>query len=266
MMEAIRPLLRRAPPATRHRRPFVCDVLGKRSLYFTISAIQSSFDLARPDRLELEYTRLMAGFLLVQPAPRAIAMIGLGGGSLGRFCHRAVPKAHIAIAEINPHVIALRDRFGVPRDDERFVVVPADGAEFVRRLDGRADVLLVDGYTATGLPRRLSSQAFFDDCAAALSPGGVLVANVFADDRRRTQVEERIRRSFGSLTWVVRDADSVNRIVFAVRAPTDGDCRGHPSGVRLAPLRRPPAIEPAEWRVLLGPFARVLGAWKETFS
>lgn len=264
-MEA-RPLLRRAPPTDEHRRPFVSDMLGKRSLYFTISAIQSRFDLERPDRLDLEYTRLMAAFLLVHPAPRAIAMIGLGGGSLGRFCRRVVPQAHIAIAEINPHVIALRDRFGVPPDDERFVVVPADGAEFVQRLDGRADVLLVDGYTAQGLPRQLSSQAFFDDCAAALSPGGVLVANVFAGDKRCAQVEERIRRSFTSLTWVVRDTDSVNRIVFAVRAPTDGNSRWHPTGVRLAPLRRPPTIEPAEWRLLQGPFARVLGAWKETFS
>lgn len=265
-MEAIRPLLRRVPAADDHRRPFASDMLGKRSLYFTISAIQSRFDLEQPDRLELEYTRLMAGFLLVQPAPRAIAMVGLGGGSLGRFCRRVVPHAHIAIAEINPHVIALRESFGVPPDDERFVVVPADGAEFVQRLDGRADVLLVDGYTAEGLPRQLSSQAFFDDCAAALTPGGVLVANVFADDRRRAQVEERIRRSFASLAWVVRDADSVNRIVFAVRAPDAGDALCHPTGVRLAPLRRPPTVTPAEWRVLQGPLARVLGAWKETFS
>jgi spermidine synthase len=265
MMEAVRPLLHRAECATEHLQPFVSTLAGKRSLHFSIHETQSQIDLQHPERLDLEYTRLMAAFLLLQPAPRAIAMVGLGGGTLARLCHRVLPQACIAVAEINPHVTALRDSFGVPADDERFVVVPADGAAVVRQLEGRADVLLVDGYTAEGMPRQLSSQHFFDACAAALVPGGVLVVNVYADERRRTQVEERIRRSFGGLCWTVPDSANSNQIVFALR-PAAGDGADLPPALRLGPLRRPAALDGEEWQQLQGDFARVMGAWKDWIS
>lgn len=266
MLDAIRPLMHRSARPEAHLRPFVSDAGGKRSLQFTVSAIQSQFDLAAPGLLDLEYTRLMAAFLLVQPAPRAIAMIGLGGGSLALFCRRLCPQAQLAVAEINPHVIAQRQRFGVPPDDERFVVAEVDGAELVRHLDHRADVLLVDGYTAEGLPRQLSSQGFFDDCAAALAPGGVLVANVFADARRTRQVEARIARSFGGLSWVVPDGDDTNHIVFAVRPPEPTRARRAPPRQHLAPPQRLPGMDDQECPALQQAFTRVHDAWHGQFA
>ena len=35
-------------------------------------------------------------------------MIGLGGGSLVRFCHRHLPHSRMTVVEINPAVVALR--------------------------------------------------------------------------------------------------------------------------------------------------------------
>lgn len=264
-MDAARRLLLQPAAPHQHLRPFISTQGGKRSLHFSIHEIQSCVDLAEPEQLELQYTRLMAAFLLLQPSPRAIALVGLGGGALARFCRRVAPRARVAVAEINPHVIALRQQFGVPADDERFVVVPADGAAFVRRLDARADVLLVDGYTAEGLPRTLSSQRFFDDAATALGEGGVFVMNLLTDERRRIQVEERIRRSFDGLTWTVADAEGINRIVFAVRSAAQA-CGSHGAAPRPGPMRRPAALGAAEWSRLQVDFARVLGAWKECFA
>ena len=66
-------------------------------------------DLRDPSALDLEYTQTMMGFLLFLPQPQRIAMIGLGGGSLAKFCHRYLPRTRIQVVEINPHVIALRD-------------------------------------------------------------------------------------------------------------------------------------------------------------
>jgi spermidine synthase len=81
-------------------------------------------------------------------------MIGLGGGSLAKYCYRHLPDTTITAVEINPQVIALRDQFHVPRDDERFRVICADGAKYVTDPfpDHRPDVLLIDGYDADGLP------------------------------------------------------------------------------------------------------------------
>ena len=54
----------------------------------------------------------MMGFLLFIPSPARILMVGLGGGSLAKFCFRHLPDAAIDVVEINPHVIALRDDSG----------------------------------------------------------------------------------------------------------------------------------------------------------
>ena len=100
-------------------------------LYFDARGVQSTMLRRDPYALALGYTRTMMGFLLFQPFPRRISMIGLGGGSLAKYCYRHLPDTTITAVEINPDVIALRDQFHVPRDDERFRVVCADGAQYV---------------------------------------------------------------------------------------------------------------------------------------
>ena len=107
---------------------------------------QSQMRLQDPDVLDLEYTRVMMGFLLFHPRPDRIAMIGLGGGSMAKYCYRHLLRSSIDVIEINPHVIALRDEFHVPPDNERFNVIRGDGAQFVHERATRYDVLLVDGF------------------------------------------------------------------------------------------------------------------------
>src|SRR5688572_15897680 len=125
-----------------HVRPFVYEGLNSKALHFSICEIQSRMKLDDPYALDIEYTRTMMGFLLFQPDPRHIAMIGLGGGSMAKFCHRYLPGARIHVVEINPHVLALRDEFHVPPDDHRFRVIRGDGAHFVRYRSMRSDVLV----------------------------------------------------------------------------------------------------------------------------
>src|SRR5260221_997001 len=81
-----------APPDDSHVRPFVREALDSQSMHFSDSAIQSRMQLQQPDALALEYTRTMMGFLMFEPKPAQVAMIGLGGGSLAKFCHRHLPR------------------------------------------------------------------------------------------------------------------------------------------------------------------------------
>ena len=57
-------------------------------------------------------------------------MVGLGGGSLAKFCHRHLPRTRLTVVEVDPDVIALRGEFEVP-DDERLAIVQADAAEYL---------------------------------------------------------------------------------------------------------------------------------------
>lgn len=195
--------------------PFVADLAGLRSLQFDGLTVQSLMSLAEPDALALDYTRAMMGFLLFNPAPRHIAMIGLGGGSLAKYCLRTLPAARFTAVEINPAVIALRERFGIPADDDHFEVICADGADYVRQAEVAPDVLLVDGFIAAGLPPRLGSADFYADCRALLAPGGMLVVNHWAGDARYALYASRLRAAFDGRVLAIGAEHGDNRVSFA---------------------------------------------------
>jgi spermidine synthase len=196
--------------------PFVLQDGDSRSLHFTMGEIQSSMRLDRPDELHVDYTRTMMGFLLLQPKPRAITMIGLGGGSLVKFCHRHLTSARMTVIDNNPAVIALRREFNIPDDDERLSVVTADGAAFVASA-AAIDVLLVDGFDGTGQPAQLCSQAFYDHCFRALAAGGVLAVNLHADHPDHDLFMARIAHSFKGNAMQVLAPEKSNCVVFAAR-------------------------------------------------
>lgn len=236
-----------------HVRPFINETLDARTLYFSVSAIQSRMQIQRSDALDLEYTRLMMGFLLFAPAPAQIALIGLGGGSLVKFCHRHLQRSALTVAEINPHVVALRDAFEVPPDDARLRVITTDGAHLVRDTHERFDVLLVDGFDTDGLPKALRSQRFYDNCADVLQPGGLLVVNLHNDRVNCDTWVERIRRSFAGSVLLVDDSDASNRVVFAWQGEL-----GTPH--TAASIARRAGISAAACEPLLAAFARVQSA------
>src|SRR5512138_3022546 len=110
-------------------------------LQFEGGVSQSRMRTFRPGQLAVDYTRTMMASLLWRPRPGLIGMVGLGGGAQVKFCHRHLSHARVEVAEINPHVVALRRRFRVPDDDSRLRVHLADGAHFVRDFSGRFDIL-----------------------------------------------------------------------------------------------------------------------------
>ncbi len=198
-------------------KPFVDQHGTLLSLYFDISAIQSQMNVEDPDELVLPYTQLMMGFWLFNAAPRRIALIGLGGGSLVKFIHRYLPDAQLDVAEINPDVIAMRDQFRVPPDDERLRVHCLDGAVMIKNLPQPVDALLLDGYSADGIPHSLSTPAFFDRCRDALGEHGMLVANLSSDEHRADTYIQRMRRSLRNVVAVPSD-DGGNRVAYATRS------------------------------------------------
>ena len=250
------PAMPPAPESAEHVKPYVHESLSSKALHFSISEIQSRMQIQDPHALDLEYTRTMMGFLLFNPAPRSVAMIGLGGGSLAKFCFRYLPKTRIEVVEINPHVIALRNEFHVPPNNERFTVVQGDGAQYVRQRTTQPDVLMVDGFDDQGLPSQLCSQAFYDDCVEMLQPGGIMVVNLHYGHAGYASHLERIRRSFDNAVLVIDDGEMSNSIVFA--------CKGQAlEQVRPGAMRRPKSLDPAAANQLLAAFALIASALKD---
>jgi spermidine synthase len=200
----------------------------RRTLEFTPGQIQSAMRLSRPNALVLPYARAMMCFVLLVPRPRHIVMVGLGGGSLAKFCHRFLPLARITVFELRADVIALREQFRVPPDDARLRVLHCDAAQALARMDvNTVDVLLVDGFDAAGLPPALSSAAFYADCRRTLRPGGVLAVNMLTYESGFVTAVQRLHAAFdGAVCWLSGMAAN-NQIVFAQRPLRTGTPPGH---------------------------------------
>lgn len=198
-------------------KPFVKRDGQQLTLQFSPASIQSQLCLDEPHRLQLGYTRTLLGLLLFVPQPRTITMIGLGGGSLPKYCYSTLPDANIAVVEINADVIALRNTFMVPPDNERFAVYCDDGAAYVAEKSGTEDVIVVDGFDVGGQAPTLCTEMFYQHCYQALAPNGVMAVNLSENSKQHSTFIHRIRRVFSDAVIVVNAEDCTNKVVFAIK-------------------------------------------------
>jgi spermidine synthase len=210
---------------TRQRKPAhdpveISEKNGVRFLHLGGPAIQSAMRIREPYALELEYTRAMLAFVMFHPAPREIALLGLGGGSIAKFIHRHLLDSRLTALEVNPEVVAAaRTYFSLPADDKRLRVCIGDGAAYIRdHVDG-LDVLLVDAYDAHRIVEDLASLEFYRDCARALRPGGLALFNLWGSDKHFEAYLERIEAAFAGKMLLLPAEKKGNMIVLAFTEP-----------------------------------------------
>lgn len=218
-------------------------------LRFEAGVTQSRMRIDAPDELVVDYTRTMLGALLLQPAPRRIGLVGLGGGSQAKFCLRHLPDARIEAFEIDPRVLAMRRDFHVPEDD-RLHVVHGDASLLVPQRRGAYDLLLIDGYDTSGIPAALSTQAFIDACRDALDTRGALATNLFCAEHAGHFA--RLQRAFGANVLLLDEPRQSNRVGFAWREGVHADAVSEQAARAM--------LDPVARGQLEAVFARVLEA------
>jgi spermidine synthase len=229
---------------------------GHQVLHFGQVDIQSEMDPRHPDALMLSYTRLMMGFVFWQPMPRRVLMVGLGGGSLLKFCHRHWPQTDITVVEIDPQVIALREAFLIPPDGPRLRVVLADGAEYVQAPELEPfDVILVDGYDGNRMASSLGTAGFYAHCQRLLHPEGVLVCNLHSSDPCHDLHQDRLSDVFPLPGLFVQGKDLGNCIAFF--SPDVDLAQALPQR-----LLAPPGIPAAAWEEIKPSLASMLSQVK----
>lgn len=199
-------------------QPYIFETSTERRMHFTSGCTQSTMRLDDPDALVSAYTRKMMAFLLLNPVPRKILMLGLGGGTLPKFCYRRLPRAEITVVEVNEQVIALRDEFCIPKDDNRLRVVHADAGAYIGQIGDPIDVILVDAFDPTGIARSLPASRFYSHAVNCLTDNGILVMNFWGDRERYVENLTQAARAFGKNLRLVPTTES-NMILFASRQP-----------------------------------------------
>ena len=202
-----------------YKRPFVVDDAVSRRLYFSLSYVQSEMEINEPDALNIAYTRKMMAFLLFLPRPKHIIIVGLGGGSLTKFCYRKLTRSRVTTIEISDDVIALSELFGVPPPDERLSIVHADATRYLATTDERADVIMLDGCDRQGVAPVFCDAGFYQNVRARLKTDGMLVMNlVGSNETSRTHVD-LISDAFLDRVIVQDVSADGNRVAFAFNEP-----------------------------------------------
>ena len=189
--------------------------------------IQGSMLMDEPTALVHEYIqRMMAWLMLIDPSTastRQALQLGLGAGSLTKFCALEMGMRSTAI-ELNPQVLhACRGWFHLPMDNPRMKVVPAGAGQEIRqkRWQGVVDALHVDLYDHEAAAPVLDSPDFYADCRRTLTDDGCMTVNLFGRSSSFERSVERIASAFGrEAVWAFKATRQGNTVVLAQRPPT----------------------------------------------
>lgn len=211
-------LLREQLVAAEYGKPFVLEHDGVRSLYFgSLRFQQSAMRVEAPHALDVAYTQGMMAFMLFNSRPRNLTLLGLGGGSLAKFCHRYLPATSITALDIDPDVIAFRDEFCLPLDDARFRVLCGDALDHVANGAERADVVLVDLFDEHGVAGALANSSFYADACQMLAGNGIMVVNIAGDKRGYARHVDLICAAFEDRVIAMSVREDGNYLLFAFR-------------------------------------------------
>lgn len=141
--------------------------------------IESVIDLLNPGDLPVTYTRYMTAALAYHAGPvRNVALVGLGGGRTISYLVSGVPTMVADVAELDPSVIDLAQRYFAISPTERLRIHSKDGRFFLKQTKNKFDLILLDAYRGPFVPFHLTTQEFYQLVKSRLNPGGVVAQNV----------------------------------------------------------------------------------------
>lgn len=202
-----------------YAKPFVVDDGTVRRLHFSLDFVQSEMTLADPDALRFAYTRNMMAFLLFLPRPKHVVVVGLGGGSLSKFCYRQLPRARVTTIEIDEDVIEFGKLFRLPAADARMNFIHADAADYFASTADVADVILIDGCDRNGVAPNFCNETFYRNLHTRLAPKGMLVMNLIGGGRVLETHLKHVASTFSGRVMVVNVSAGGNRLLFAFKDP-----------------------------------------------
>jgi len=205
-----------------HEPPTISESGDIRYLHFGTEWVQGAMWVIKRADLVLEYTaQMMAWLLFLQPQrTQPIGMLGLGAGSLARFClkHLAHP---VQVVEWNPQVtIACEMYFKLPRP-ARLLIDHEDAGIWVEdpQHHGLHAALMVDIYDADARGPVRDSLDFYLNCKNVLADIGVLTVNLFGAHASYARNIRNLSEAFEGRILTLPQIDAGNQVVLAFKGP-----------------------------------------------
>ncbi|HEY4366582.1 MAG TPA: fused MFS/spermidine synthase [Steroidobacteraceae bacterium] len=231
-----------------YREVLVYESGSQRCMCFTRNCRvgrQSCMDTRHPDLLQLNYTRMMLGSLYLNPNPRSILIVGLGGGSLPRALLQLLPEARIDVAEIDPAVVSVaRKYFDLPTDP-RLNIIEADGRVFVKRAlreQRHYDLIMLDAFDHEYIPEHLLTKEFLTEVRSLLTADAVLAANTFSSSRLYDHESTTYAAVFGRFFNLKKE----NRVILYTNGAEPAATQISSMSAKLDPALRPLGVNSDE--------------------
>jgi spermidine synthase len=161
---------------------------------------------------------MMLGALYLNPDPRSILIIGLGGGTLPRTLEGLLPNADIDVVEIDPAVVRVAQQYFGFIPDARLHVFEEDGRAYVRRMlrgSKRYQLIMLDAYDHQYIPEHMLTREFLQEVRSLLQPQGIVAANTFSSSRLYQNESVTYQSAYGSFY----NLKSANRVILAADGP-----------------------------------------------
>jgi spermidine synthase len=143
-------------------------------------ALESAIDTRDPMKPIVHYIQSVYGALFIQPEPKRMLMIGLGGAGFHHLFTAAFPDTLLHTIELDPKVLELTTQHMGFKPGPKTPVTIMDGRMFIKRNREQWDWLMLDAYRGGFVPPHLKTEEFYRECAARLSDRGLFISNLHA--------------------------------------------------------------------------------------
>lgn len=214
--------LLRKKKAVVHEPPTISESGDIRYLHFGTEWVQGAMWVSKPTELVLEYTaQMMAWLVFLQPARgQSIGTLGLGAGSLVRFCLKHLPNP-VQVVEWNPQVSAVCQMYFKLPQPARLKIDHEDAGIWVQdpAQHGQQAVLMVDIYDADARGPVRDSLDFYQQCRNVLCETGVLTVNLFGAHASYARNIRNLSEAFDGRILSLPQIDAGNQVVLAFKGP-----------------------------------------------
>lgn len=194
---------------------WVYEYDGKRCLSFSTppsDARQTCIYLDAPDVLVFDYQKLMMASLYLNPTPKRILVMGLGGGTMISALQNLLPSAKIDVVEINQNIISLANNFFHFKENDHTKVFIEDAYEFVEKhQENKYDLILFDVFDNNYIPEKFLTEKFLLSLKKMLAKNGVIAFNTFLNSTY-SKLENEI---FYSVFGTFYNLEMTNRVIIS---------------------------------------------------
>ncbi len=163
---------------------------------------QSQISSSRTKTNFLYWESMVPESLALDSDSRAL-ILGLGGGTEAKIITKRFGNVAIDGVEIDPLMVELGCKY-FSLEQPNLNIIVADAADFVKEARYKYDLICIDTFIGSRVPKEIEAREFLEDAKNLLEKGGVITMNkIFSSEEGRESFEAFIREMFDKVEFSI---------------------------------------------------------------